>query len=271
MVDKQTPVLIYTPGRVSSGSCSIALAKAGFENKHHVHIMNEEWRKYSGAASPEKGMRPQQEKRYHHDRKIRKDIIDSGEKALIISFIREPLTRNMSAFFMNRVDKKGVDDKTTEGLRRVFLKRYPHYAPLEWLEREFNPVLGVDVYANPFPKDVGYSQLENDRYKILLLRTEMSNELKSQALSEFLDCEIEMEVSRKNDKYELKEETNELYRGFKNEVKFRSDFLDYLYQSKYVQHFIPDHEIEELRARWQDNDAIDVKWRHSPSELADAT
>lgn len=263
-MDKNLPVLIYTMGRVSSGSCSIALARAGFERKFHVHVMNEEWRRYSGAASPEKGMTAQQEARYNFDRKVRADVIDSGSQALVISFVRDPLTRNMSAFFMNRVDKKGVPTKTAEGLRRIFMRRYPHFVPLEWYHREFNTVLGVDVYAHPFDPEKGYRVIENGRFKILLLRTEITNEQKGAALSEFLETPVEMEVSKKSDKYELKEETNELYREFKKEVRFRPEFLDYLYQSEYAKHFMSAVEIDDIRGRWQSEDAAPVKWREGP-------
>ena len=255
------PVLIYTMGRVSSGSCSIALMKAGFEKRFHVHVMDEDWRKYSGAASPATGMTKQQEDRYNFDRKVRKDIIDSGQECLIVSLVRDPLTRNMSAFFMNQVDKKGVETKTTEGLRSRFVRSYPHFVPLEWYHREFNPTLGINVFDHPFDPELGYTVIEHGRFKILLLRTELTNEEKGQALSKFLDRPIEMEVSRKSDKYELKEETNELYRAFKKEVKFRKEFMDYLYSSEYAQHFMDEDETERLRDRWQSAAAKPVEWR----------
>lgn len=269
MSETNTPVLIYTMGRVSSGSCSIALGKAGYNRRHHVHTMNEDWRAYSGAASPATGMSAQQEARYEYDRKVRRDIIDSGEKALVISFVREPLTRNMSAFFMNRVDKKGVPDKTPEGLRKLFLKRYPHFVPLEWYHRELNNVLGLNVFNSPFDPKVGYSVIEHGRFRILLLRTEMTNEAKGAALSEFLGVPVEMEVSKKSDKYELKEETNDLYRAFKKDVKFRKEFLDYLYGSEYARHFMSEDEVAELRSRWQSDDVEQVPWRLGPDGLAE--
>ncbi|MCR9129324.1 MAG: putative capsular polysaccharide synthesis family protein [Alphaproteobacteria bacterium] len=269
MSDKELPVLIYTMGRVSSGSCSIALGKAGYHRRHHIHILNEDWRDYSGAASPATGMTAQQEARYEYDRKVRREIIDTGEKALVISFIREPLTRNMSAFFMNRVDKKGVDDKSPEGMRRAFLKRYPHFVPLEWYHREFNKSLGINVFDHAFDPQVGYRILETDRFRILLLRTEMTNEAKGAALSDFLGVPVEMEVYKKSDKYELKEETNELYREFKKEVKFRKGFLDYLYDSEYARHFMSESEIEEIRGRWQSDDAAQIPWRTGPDTMSD--
>ena len=269
MFTKETPVLIYTMGRVSSGSCSIALSKAGFNNRFHIHTMNENWREYSGAASPAKGMSKQQEARYNFDRKVRQDIFDAGQKALVVSFVREPLTRNMSAFFMNRVDKKGVPDKSPEGLRQLFVKRYPHFVPLEWYHREFNTMLGINVFEQPFDPEVGFTVIETDRFRILLLRTEMTNEAKGGALSEFLGENVEMEVSKKSDKYELKEETNDLYRAFKKEVKFRKEFLDYLYGSEYAKHFMSATEIAELRDRWQSDDAVQVPWRLGPNGMAE--
>tara|TARA_R110000868_G_scaffold107263_4_gene293395 strand:- start:12258 stop:13097 length:840 start_codon:yes stop_codon:yes gene_type:complete len=258
------PVLIYTPGRVSSGSCSIALMKAGFENRFHVHVMNEDWRDYSGAASPKTGMSPQQEARYEFDRKVRTDIIDAKQECLVVSLVREPLTRNMSAYFMNQVDKKGIGGKTAESLRKGFLTRYPHFVPLEWYHREFNQVLGINVFDHPFDADQGYQVIESGRFKILLLRTELTNEEKGKALQQFLNRPIDMEVSRKSDKYELKEETNELYREFKKEVTFRPEFLDYLYTSEYARHFMTPAEIRSLRNRWQSDAAAPVAWRTAP-------
>ena len=263
--NKNLPVLIYTMGRVSSGSCSIALQNAGYTNKFHVHTMNEEWRAFSGKASPADGMSPQEIERYEYDRKVRRDIIDAGKEALIISFVREPLTRNMSAFFINQIDRKDlVRDRTNEGLRRGFLKRYPHYVPLEWYKREFNSVLGINVFEHPFDNDRGHSVIESGRFRILLLRTEISNQEKGAALTEFLGEPVEMEVYKKVNKYELREEVNDLYREFKSEVKFQEDYLDYLYNSDYARHFMSGTEISELRTRWQSNDVIEVPWRRMP-------
>jgi hypothetical protein len=261
---EELPVLIYTPGRVSSGSCSIALMKAGFDKRFHVHVMNEDWRTYSGAASPANGMTPQQAARYDFDRNVRSEIIDAKKECLIVSLVREPLTRNMSAYFMNQVDKKGIGGKTAESLRKGFLARYPHFVPLEWYHREFNPVLGINVFDHPFDAGQGFQVIESGRFKILLLRTELTNEEKGAALQQFLNRPIEMEVSRKSDKYELKEETNELYREFKKEVKFRPEFLDYLYTSEYARHFLTPEEMQSVRDRWQSEDAAPVAWRTGP-------
>ena len=258
------PVLIYTMGRVSSGSTSIALMKAGFDNRFHVHTMNEDWREWTNSPNPQRGMTKQQEERYHFDRKVRADIIDTGKEALIISLVREPLTRNMSAFFMNQVDKKKVTDTDPDDLVRKFKKRYAHYVPLQWYQREFNTVLDVDVFANPFDKKLGYQLLERGPYKILLLRTELTNEAKGEALSEFLGRPIEMEVARKKSQYELSDEALDTYREFKKHAKVRPEFLDWIYSSKYARHFMSKREMREMRERWESPNAPDQPWRTQP-------
>jgi hypothetical protein len=97
----------------------------------------------------------------------------------------------------------------------------------------------------------------------------MTNEAKGAAMTDFLGVPVEMEVSKKSDKYELKEETNDLYRAFKKEVKFRGEFLDYLYGSEYARHFMSESEMSELRARWQSDDADQVPWRDGPDGVAE--
>jgi hypothetical protein len=41
-----------------------------------------------------------------------------------------------------------------------------------------------------------------------------------------------------------------LYSRFKNDIQFPESYINKMYQSKYVQHFYSDLEIEELRSKW---------------------
>lgn len=83
----------------------------------------------------------------------------------VISPIREPVSRNISAYFRNCCkDEPPSADR--------FIRCYPHDIPLAFFDREIKPHWGIDVYSEPFNQEQGWQVYQGKRVKLLVIRLE---------------------------------------------------------------------------------------------------
>ena len=93
----------------------------------------------------------------------------------VICPVRDPFTRNVSAFF-NNLHRYGFADPfvdvSSEDLTKRFLQHYPHDLPGRWFDQQVKPVFGVDVYELSLDFTSGGHVIETEDASILLLRVE---------------------------------------------------------------------------------------------------
>ncbi len=61
-----------------------------------------------------------------------------------------------------------------------------HERGIDWFDSEFKPVLGIDVYAHPFPRDGGFLRIDSGPYEVLLMRHDLDDRLKEKCLAELV-------------------------------------------------------------------------------------
>lgn len=128
------------------------------------------------------------------------DEISNENELYIITLVREPIGRNISAYFHNldaifrqdNVHAKLSPEQIMEG----FFTRYPHSIPITWFDEEFNKVLGLDIYNHPFPKDEGALILNEGRFRILVMRHDIEDSRKQKYIEQLLDV-INVKIVRK--------------------------------------------------------------------------
>lgn len=168
----------------------------------------------------------------------------------IISLVREPISRNISALFQNYQRDLGIpfheDNVDHEKLEQTLLKHH-HLGRTRWFESHIEAIFGLDVYAAPFPSR-GYDTYSKNNVKLLILRTELPNGEKERIIKEFLDIKrfemINANVSAEKDYADQ-------YRKFKNTVRLPPKYVDALCNSKYARHFYAAEDIEKARAAWK--------------------
>lgn len=169
----------------------------------------------------------------------------------MISLVREPLARNISAFFNNFELHTGVSPSDWRGgldeLKDCFLRSFPHDQPLFWFEQSIESNFGIDVYSVPFPA-IGSVVLEREPYRLLVIRMEENDSNKSQAVREFLSLPSSYSVTRANER--SSKDGALLYRRFVEWVRFDVEFVDFFCRSRYFQHFYDASFIEKTRRRW---------------------
>jgi hypothetical protein len=189
-----------------------------------------------------------------------------GRKWKIISLTRDPVRRNLSAFFENlefkqiseqnefevksdyyNIDPIILKDKDLERLMTLFFERFKHDSPLDFFDRELKSVFGIDVYSSDFSKTKGYKIYTGEKADAMVIKLEKLNQCVRRAFKEFLNLE---NFTLTNTNIGNQKEYAAVYAQFKDSITLPEHYIDKMYQSKYMQHFYSDDEIKRLRYKW---------------------
>ena len=235
-VRKITPVVIFTPGRVGSMALHACLLKAGvFVFKlEFLDIGN------SGAA--------------HF---IIKHVFKKQRQARIITIVRDPVTMMITYFFSKASAGHLAEahdawkNKDVAKLQTLFIRDILMSERLDshlyWYERDFFRATKIDVFAYPFDTEKKSTIISHDLYPILILRTEMDDEVKSSLVSQFLSISP-FTLTRENTRSEKADK--ELYEVFKRTLSVPPPLLEKIYTAKLCQHFFSTDELEKLKLQW---------------------
>lgn len=176
----------------------------------------------------------------------------SREPATIITLVREPIGRSISAFFQHIGSyAKGINVEISDVdiLKQSYLNmdEREFLTSVNWFDDEFLNVLRVDVFKYDFGKDAGYAQIRTDRYNILILRSDLEDSFKAKYVGEFLDVEG-FDLVQSNITSKMKKGVT--YKRFLDNVSLPTAFVDKMLKSKYTKHFFSDDEIAQLQHRW---------------------
>jgi Putative capsular polysaccharide synthesis protein len=173
------------------------------------------------------------------------------EKIYVISAVRDPIARNISAFFQNlNIFAPDVDSSFGHDalkLREIFMRTYSHSIPTGWFDRELLHTAGMDIYKTPFDHSKSALRLSEAPFELLVLRAEDADNKKSAALNELLgrsDIVIEKHNVSRRKKYAR------LYSAFMDGLSFETEFLSAQYDTPFCHHFYTDEELDSFRKRW---------------------
>ena len=226
-------ILIYSMGKVASSSVDRTLKKCGYNTKH-FHYYEGDYNSEESSVYSQMNLVSLK----NHDVKI-------------VTLTRDPIARNISAFFQN-IDKfcsieEGMPDLST--LLDVFHSKYNHKIPLEWFDKEFKKNTGIDVYEYKFDKVKGYLVIEGQYPRVLIIKSEISDDYKLKGLQDFLCDFVVPQFILQSNRSENKNYA-EVYKLFLQNVCFDENVVDDIYSSKYAKHFYTDEELNRFKSRW---------------------
>lgn len=169
----------------------------------------------------------------------------------IISPVREPVGRNVSAFFQNFERETGIPytehEFSLQQLRDLFLENYPHDIPLKFFDkiaRNFD----IDVYSHPFPRE-GHLRLDNGKgTELLILRHDLPDDQKSELIGTFAGIGDFTLESANIGAEKIYAKT---YRAFRERVSLPERYLERMAGSEYFRHFYSGETIREVCERWR--------------------
>jgi len=268
----QGPVLVLQMGKVGSKSVQAGLEAQNLQRPiYHAHFLNRD-RTAETERRRRKFFRTER-----HSYLIRpwlnQFLLDAfeneseGRKWKLVTLTREPVGRNISAFFENLdvvpVDRAGnfeissdyyeipptivsVEDQDT--LAELFASRVRHDAPSRFFDSEIRDIFGIDVLGEGFPIERGYGIYRSERADLLVLKLESLATCATEAFREFLGID-DFEIINRN--LGAKKVYAPLYESFKSNAAISETYADSLYESKYMHTFYSDPEIEAARASWK--------------------
>lgn len=176
------------------------------------------------------------------------------QKWKVITLVRDPIARNISAFFQTKHLLSNADQQTllsstdAEELMELFLANfYAHEAPINWFDKELEPVFGVDVFDRPFPREAGYCIYEGDMADVLLIRLEDLARCQTAAFQDFLglkNFELKKTNVGKDKSY------SQAYARMLNCIGLPETYVEQMYGSKFAQHFYGQEELTKFSRRW---------------------
>lgn len=252
---KSEVILVHQMGKVGSSSVVNSLKLINLNMPvYHTHILN--YDRLFNNLYKELRIDNKRSRLVILSEYISKEIIQNKKekKWKVITLTREPIARNISAYFQNinyffpnfhNIYKSG--NLTIQSIIEVFLEKYPHEIPLKWLDIEINNVFGIDVFSVDFPKEKGYQILRNNHTDLLVMKLENLNVCKKKAFQEFLGLD---DFVLCQDNLAINKQYFDVYKNFRESIILPESYIKQMYTSKYMQQFYSKDEIETFTFQW---------------------
>lgn len=194
-----------------------------------------------------------------------------SKKIKIITSVREPLSRDYSAFWQSFEMEHAY---LMSLFNKDFQKMYEDYVALilngyrlasekmgctlpsiwcdefEWFNEEIRRYSDIDVYAYPFDKERGYQVIEKDNVQLFIFKVEKLDDIMS-ALCDFVGCD---NLSRQDTNKAENKIYHLAYKEFKKTVRLSSGYVDHYYKNnEYVNHFYTTEEKDTFLKQWKKN------------------
>lgn len=233
------PVAVYTMGKVGSSSVTDALHEAGFEALQ-IHILR-------GGLRRLERVRAQRPRAQHVVTSIEvTNLIDAGTPPPIISLFREPIARNVSAFFQNhwRLVGGDINRHSVAEAQRLICEQVGPDEPQQWVDKELGEVAHVEIGRHRLFEGAAFA--EEARWPTLLLRSDLDDQMKAASLRSFLGNDS---ISVRRTHATSEKAGGDLYGAVKRAGLPRT-YVDACLAQPFVASLLSPEEIEQARQRW---------------------
>lgn len=228
---KKPLVLIYQSGKVGSVSFYTAIKETGHFSVFHIHRMCKEHILERRRLSKDKGWRIEAGDEVGL---VLQRYISAFPVVKLICPIREPVSRNVSAFFQNAVripvDFSRLSEKEKLAL---FYSEYDHQEAGKWIDSELKATTGIDVYQYPFDCERGFKVIREGNFELLIMYHDLPDKKKSDVVSDFLNDPVVIEHLHGSDQKEIADS----YISMRTMVLQDDLYVDNLHKGRYYRHF----------------------------------
>ena len=242
------PVLVFTMAKVGSSSVYQSIKKQSKVPCFHIHSLSTHEVEEAVAICKENSIYPGSRSPVFA---LSRHVLEQQKMYKTISLFRDPIARNLSAFFdafelymgIKAINFKG----TLQDIETVFYKKLDHSYCKDWFDVQCKQGIGIDVYEHVFPKETGHTIITGNTTKLLLLKSTLDDDLKASLIGNF--CGIDSFKLINTNVTDTKKEAS-LYAEFKAYIKFPKAYLESQLESKYARHFFSEEEIASLYSKW---------------------
>ena len=232
---EKNPVLAYGNAKVGTTSIYDSLLSAGIPARHLHSVTGD---------------------------KIIHTLLEHPQTVKILSGVREPLSRDLSAFFQTQAgffeydSTKGDFNNRVESMMSILWETARNFGnggicaygySFGWYDDEFKNKLGIDIFEQPFDKEKGYTIYKKGSVEIFLYRLENLNSLES---------EIQNFIGR--DDFRLLHTNNAeeknisfIYKGLKEKYQFPKGYVKLYYDdNERMDYFYTKEEQRQFLEKW---------------------
>lgn len=262
------PVVIFQMGKVGSKTIDKSLAALDLGAPLcHSHLLNDFDRIDENIRRTRSDPRESLAE-IQHGRRLAKTILGTPYiRSRVISLVRDPVARNISAFFQNITEflpdffrRDAERESPMEELHAAFLNRYDHDIPGEWFQRQLQAVFGIDVFASEFPRERGYAVYAAENASLLVIKLEMLDGCAADAMRDYLGIH---DFVLCNANIGEEKEYKDVYKAFLRSIVLPEEYLNRMYESAFARHFYTDAELQRFRARWSEGSAVPANERRN--------
>lgn len=252
------PIIVYQMGKVGSSSMYWSLDALRLNVPvYHLHFLNDA-DEVEGWAKKTLRVYERELKMVELARKFKREIERrTAPRYHLISLVRAPVPRNLSAYFHNIdsyfpnfLERVATQSLSFQALGDYFVNDFIEPTPERWFRRQVRDVFDLDVYAEPFPRARGYQIYENARARLLVLRLEDLNRVAATAMREFLNIpEFTLVPANAGESKTF----GGLYKEFLAALHLPDEYIARTHGTQYARHFYSAQELEASVARWKAN------------------
>lgn len=238
-------VIVYTMAKVGSSTIYHTLKENHFKSVFHIHNLDKNLELECNRELRKKGLYPDSIPNI----KSILNHIKKNKKCKIISIVRDPISRNVSAFFeaAEFYTNGNFHDLSNEQLQLIYNTKMFHNYPLQWFDNQIGAILNIDIYKNPFDLHNKYTSIQQKNIKMLIFRSDLNDHIKIDLLNHFLDSKMN-KIHLKNIGTEKYYHTK--YQTFKSKKFLDKQYLSEMLSSKYALHFYSNDELETIFKTW---------------------
>ena len=199
--------------------------------------------------------------------------------------IREPIARNVSAFFFYYYRSMLIQSRGSRRYLNISIKDLAtlflmdsrpatpsyllqdihkhlvisndslciseHQFTLNWFDKHFKPLTRIDVYKKPFPVDRKWQIYNRGSIRVLLYRVDLKRSEQAKLISGFLGIKLdEIEDKRSTIKIGMRKQVKG-YSQFCESVKLPEQYIERMHSSRFAQHFWSPQELNAAADKWR--------------------
>ena len=244
-VMEREAILVYQSGKVGSFSLYQSLKKGGISCAHIHRIADSDGKNAVYYA------------RYPELYRVWKDTLDETKRMKIITLVRDPIRRSISAMFQGIYRNCICDIPTGISLYdNVFsgIVQDADYGKTgymcEWFHDELEKTTGVDIYKYHFNKEEGYGIIKEQGIEILILTMEKMNQ-NEDVIREFVGGEKKHNFTLLRQNVGSEKNYRYLYEEIIKALRIPSRILDFYFENNdEMKHFYTEEDMKQFRSRY---------------------
>lgn len=189
------PLVVYSAPKTASTSVASALDRTEGLDSIKVHLVRREhfWR---GPLQPKTAPDGLLRHRAIEQEPARSLLFDTDRPLRIVSVVREPIGFNLSNYtyfgraYWMRTFWRSSPWLPTDRLVDHFLRTFPHASSSIWWQHEFAAATGIDPIGEGFDAERGWQRYTRGRFDCLVLRADLDDAVKTEALRAFTGREV---------------------------------------------------------------------------------